>query len=110
MTRFLLATLILILACQVLFAQQTNPVDRKVANPMTDTPTVNPLHTDQPLQRRPATQNGVTGTPTDEITVTSAALGICIASMVWVRAAGAGTGTAGSPRPAAIGQRRSTAR
>jgi len=71
MTRFLLAPLILILACQVLFAQQTNPVDRKVANPMTDTPNVNPLQTDQPVQRRPTTQNGVTATSTDEITVTS---------------------------------------
>jgi LPS-assembly protein len=71
MTRFLLATLILVLACQFVFAQQTNPVDRKVANPMTDTPTVNPLHTDQPVQRRPTTQNGVTATSTDEITVIS---------------------------------------
>src|SRR5688572_27833143 len=71
MTRFLLAITILILACQFVFAQQTNPVDRKVANPMTDTPTVNPLHTDQPVPRRPAAQNGITATPTDDITVTS---------------------------------------
>ncbi|HEV8170033.1 MAG TPA: hypothetical protein VGP59_11805, partial [Pyrinomonadaceae bacterium] len=71
MTRFVLATIIIVLACQLVFAQQTNPVDRKVANPMTDTPTVNPLHTDQPVQRRPPSQNGVTAAPTDEITVTS---------------------------------------
>jgi LPS-assembly protein len=71
MTRLLLAISILVLACQFVFAQQTNPVDRKVANPMTDTPNVNPLHTDQPVQRRPAQQNGVTAAPTDEITVTS---------------------------------------
>ena len=71
MTRFVLGTIILVIACQLVFAQQTNPVDRKVANPMTDTPNVNPLNTDQPVQRRPATQNGVTGTSTDEITVTA---------------------------------------
>src|SRR5688572_18296594 len=59
MMRFLLATLILILACQFVFAQQTNPVDRKVANPMTDTPNVNPLQTDQPVQRRPAASGAV---------------------------------------------------
>jgi LPS-assembly protein len=72
MTRYVLAPLILILACQFVFAQQTNPVDRKVANPMTDTPNVNPLNTDQPVQRRPPAQNGVQGTPTDQITVESA--------------------------------------
>jgi LPS-assembly protein len=69
--RFLLANLILVFACQFVLAQQTNPVDRKVANPMTDTPNVNPLNTDQPVQRRPATQGAVQGTATDEITVTA---------------------------------------
>lgn len=60
MTRSPLVTLILfLLACQVAVAQQTNPVDRKVANPMTDTPNVNPLNTDQPVQRRPPPQGGV---------------------------------------------------
>jgi LPS-assembly protein len=71
MMRFVLANLILVLACQLVFAQQTNPVDRKVANPMTDTPNVNPLNTDQPVQRRPATQGGVQGTSTDQLTVES---------------------------------------
>jgi len=33
-------------------AQQTNPVDRKVTNPMTDTPNVNPLAQDQPVVRK----------------------------------------------------------
>ena len=33
-------------------AQQTNPVDRKVENPVTDIPNVNPLQQDQPV--RPA--------------------------------------------------------
>src|SRR5713101_2647823 len=31
-------------------AQQTNPVDRKVENPITDTPYVNPLQQDQPVR------------------------------------------------------------
>src|SRR5215470_3365525 len=71
MTRFVLGTLILVVACQAVFAQQTNPVDRKVANPMTDTPNVNPLNTDQPVRRRTPTQGGVQGTPTDQISVES---------------------------------------
>ena len=71
MTRFALAPLLLLVVCQFVFAQQTNPVDRKVANPMTDTPNVNPLVTDQPVPRRTAPQNGVQGTPTDEITVSA---------------------------------------
>ncbi len=33
-------------------AQQTNPVDRKVTNPITDTPNVNPLTQDQPIRPR----------------------------------------------------------
>jgi LPS-assembly protein len=70
--RFLLANLILLFACQLVIAQQTNPVDRKVSNPMTDTPNVNPLNTDQPVPRRPASQSGVQGTATDEITVVAA--------------------------------------
>src|SRR5262245_101535 len=72
MIRPLLATLTLVFACLVVFAQQTNPVDRKVANPMTDTPNVNPLNTDQPVQRRPAPQNGVQPTATDELHVEAA--------------------------------------
>src|SRR3954470_12530620 len=31
-------------------AQQTNPVDRQVTNPITDTPNVNPLTQDQPIR------------------------------------------------------------
>jgi LPS-assembly protein len=71
MKRYVLATLILLFACQFVFGQQTNPVDRKVANPMTDTPNVNPLNTDQPVQRRPPAQGGVPGVGTDRITVES---------------------------------------
>jgi LPS-assembly protein len=32
------------------YAQTTNPVDRKVENPITDTPNVNPLQQDQPVR------------------------------------------------------------
>jgi LPS-assembly protein len=50
-------------------AQETNPVDRKVTNPMTDTPNVNPLTQDQPI-RQPATRTqGQTGT--ESLTVDS---------------------------------------
>src|SRR5438067_5118488 len=55
------ATLILVCASAVL-AQQTNPVDRKVENPVTDTPYVNPLQQDQPVRppaiKIPAIQAG----------------------------------------------------
>src|SRR5689334_14906745 len=71
MIRLAFVTLLVVFACPCVFAQQTNPVDRKVANPMTDTPNVNPLNNDQPVQRRPATQNGVPGTATDELNVES---------------------------------------
>ncbi|HEX6045953.1 MAG TPA: LPS assembly protein LptD [Pyrinomonadaceae bacterium] len=72
MTRAPLATLILLLACQFALAQQTNPVDRKVANPMTDTPNVNPLNTDQPIQRRPPpSQTAVPGVSIDRLDVES---------------------------------------
>ena len=48
---------LIVFTCLVAFtsqAQQTNPVDRKVENPLTDTPYVNPLQQDQPV--RPATK------------------------------------------------------
>lgn len=46
-------------------AQQTNPVDRKVENPITDTPNVNPLHQDQPIRPTSTTQQpGAQGTDT----------------------------------------------
>ncbi|HKS09845.1 MAG TPA: LPS assembly protein LptD, partial [Pyrinomonadaceae bacterium] len=67
----MLANLLLLFVCQFALAQQTNPVDRKVTNPLTDTPNVNPLQTDQPVQRRPSTQGAVQGTATDQIEVTS---------------------------------------
>src|SRR2546430_1614884 len=51
-------------------AQETNPVDRKVANPMTDTPNVNPLTQDQPIPARPALKKpGAVPQAGDEVTV-----------------------------------------
>jgi LPS-assembly protein len=70
--RVVLANLILVLACQFVFAQQTNPVDRKVTNPLTDTPNVNPLNTDQPVPRRPASQPSIPGVTTDQLSVDAA--------------------------------------
>ncbi|HYN86433.1 MAG TPA: LPS assembly protein LptD [Pyrinomonadaceae bacterium] len=52
-------------------AQQTNPVDRKVTNPVTDTPNVNPLQQDQPSpapRTRPAAAAGAQET-TEELSV-----------------------------------------
>ena len=52
--------------------QQTNPVDRKVTNPMTDTPNVNPLTQDQPIRQRPGVQRGDATETTDTLVVDSA--------------------------------------
>ena len=42
-------TAILFVFCVTIagFAQQTNPVDRQVANPITDTPNINPISAEQ---------------------------------------------------------------
>jgi LPS-assembly protein len=56
--RFRVTRVLPLLACVALaclftspiYAQQTNPVDRKVENPITDTPNVNPLQQDQPVR------------------------------------------------------------
>jgi LPS-assembly protein len=54
---FAIASTLLCVASVKVTAQQTNPVDRKVTNPMTDTPNVNPLTQDQPIRPRlPAKQ------------------------------------------------------
>jgi LPS-assembly protein len=49
-------------------AQGTNPVDRKVENPITDTPNVNPLQQDQPV--RPPTTKPPPIQPGDTLIVT----------------------------------------
>jgi LPS-assembly protein len=50
--------------------QGTNPVDRKVENPITDTPNVNPLQQDQPV--RPPTTKPPPIQPGDELAVEAA--------------------------------------
>jgi LPS-assembly protein len=47
---FALASAIIGVASHTIIAQDTNPVDRKVTNPMTDTPNVNPLTQDQQIR------------------------------------------------------------
>src|SRR5262249_21717111 len=50
----------------------TNPVDRKVTNPLTDTPNVNPLNSDQSAPRRPPSQTAaVPGVSTDTLSIDS---------------------------------------
>jgi LPS-assembly protein len=62
----------LTLLCAVpAIAQSTNPVDRKVENPVTDTPYVNPLQQDQPV-RVPAPGKLPTIQPGDTLEVTCA--------------------------------------
>src|SRR5439155_606321 len=46
-TLFFLALVCLVGCANQISAQQTNPVDRKVTNPITDTPNVNPLTQDR---------------------------------------------------------------
>ncbi|HEX4899254.1 MAG TPA: LPS assembly protein LptD, partial [Pyrinomonadaceae bacterium] len=50
-------------------AQQTNPVDRKVTNPMTDTPNVNPLVQDQPVRPRLPPRRGAQGEATEDLKI-----------------------------------------
>src|SRR5262244_2069401 len=63
-----LASAILAFTTTLTPAQQTNPVDRKVTNPMTDTPNVNPLTQDQPIRQRPA-QRPAQGVASDRLSV-----------------------------------------
>jgi LPS-assembly protein len=55
----------ILLLCAVAHAQQTNPVDRKVENPITDTPNVNPLQQDQPI--RPTSTTTQTGAQATDV-------------------------------------------
>jgi LPS-assembly protein len=66
------AATLLLTAATARAQQQTNPVDRKVENPITDTPSVNPLSQDQPpIRPRPRrTQTGTSGAqPSDVLDV-----------------------------------------
>src|SRR5713226_6616601 len=49
-------------------AQETSPVERKITNPITDTPNVNPLQQDQPV--RPPGTKPPPVQPGDTLTVT----------------------------------------
>jgi len=66
-TRAVVISLLIVVAFSAAGAQQTNPVDRKVENPITDIPNVNPLHQDQPIRPPATTQQ--TGTATDVLNV-----------------------------------------
>src|SRR5690242_3380643 len=66
-TRAVVISLLIVVAFSAATAQQTNPVDRKVENPITDIPNVNPLHQDQPIRPPATTQQ--TGTATDVLNV-----------------------------------------
>ena len=66
---FALASAIIGVASCSVGAQQTNPVDRKVKNPMTDTPNVNPLAQDQPVKQKTRVGQRGTGEATDELKI-----------------------------------------
>jgi len=66
---FAFASLFVILNTLTTSAQQTNPVDRQVTNPMTDTPNVNPLVQDQPVRPRRTANQGTTSEATDLLKV-----------------------------------------
>ena len=51
------------------WAQQTNPVDRQVTNPITDTPNVNPLQQAQPIPPRRRQTTAAPPQSTEELTV-----------------------------------------
>jgi len=64
-TRAVVILLFILVAFTAARAQQTNPVDRKVENPITDIPNVNPLHQDQPIRPPATTQQ--TGTQATDV-------------------------------------------
>ncbi|HEX9630388.1 MAG TPA: LPS assembly protein LptD [Pyrinomonadaceae bacterium] len=66
---FALASAFVVLTPLEAFAQQTNTVDRKVTNPMTDTPNVNPITQDQPVRPRRTAAQGEIGEATDLLKV-----------------------------------------
>ena len=68
---FALASAIIGAAAGEASAQQTNPVDRKVTNPMTDTPNVNPLTQDQPIRPPTPRGQGAPAVTTDLLTIDS---------------------------------------
>jgi LPS-assembly protein len=69
LVRFAVFIALLGVASLTAVAQQTNPVDRKVTNPMTDTPNVNPLTQDQPVKQKTPSRQGEIGEATDLLKV-----------------------------------------
>jgi LPS-assembly protein len=67
---FVLAAIICLRA-PVVRAQQTNPVDREVTNPITDTPNVNPLTQEQPIRPRLPVTGNETQASTEILDVTA---------------------------------------
>ena len=57
--------------CSFASAQTPNPVERKVEDPITDTPNVNPLVQDQPIAPRKPQNQGGPIQPTDVLEVNS---------------------------------------
>jgi LPS-assembly protein len=66
---FLALLCLCVFAPRAVFAQQTNPVDRKVTNPITDTPNVNPLQQDQPVRKPLPVKDGNVGVSIEELRV-----------------------------------------
>jgi LPS-assembly protein len=67
--RFVFALFLCVAAAVSLSAQQTNPVDRQVTNPITDTPNVNPLTQEQPIRQKLPAQKTEGAQSTEELTV-----------------------------------------
>ena len=61
----------LALGLSTALAQQTNPVDRQVTNPITDTPNVNPLTQEQPIRPQLPARTAEGAQSTEELTVSA---------------------------------------
>ncbi|HNQ16022.1 MAG TPA: putative LPS assembly protein LptD, partial [Pyrinomonadaceae bacterium] len=70
---FICSLLALIVSFTAVFGQQTNPVERKIANPVTDTPNVNPVGQDPDIRLagRPQKVDAKTEGGDDEVVVYS---------------------------------------
>jgi len=66
---FACASIFLVAGSKPTPAQQTNPVDRKVTNPMTDTPNVNPLTQDPPIPARQTPKKGEVPQAGDQVSI-----------------------------------------
>lgn len=63
--------LCLVASLSALQAQQTNPVDRQVTNPITDTPNVNPLTQEQPVRAQLPAKSAGGAQGTEDLVVTA---------------------------------------